>query len=117
MNSNIKKIFATASFALVALLSFSQTKKVETTTFWVAGVCGMCEETIEKAVDTKGVINADYNLENNKLTITYKPKKISLDQIHLLINDAGYDTEKSTCSDAQYDKVHGCCKYRELEKH
>ena len=117
MNSNIKKIFATASFALVALLSFSQTKKVETTTLWVAGVCGMCEETIEKAVDTKGVLTADYNLDNNKLTLTYKPKKISLDQIHLLINDAGYDTEKSTCSDAQYDKVHGCCKYRELEKH
>lgn len=117
MDTNFKKIIATCSFLLVAFFSFSQGKKAETTTFWVAGVCGMCEETIEKAVDTKGVLNADYNLENNKLTITYKPKKISLNKIHELINEVGYDTEKSTCSDAQYDRVHGCCKYRELEKH
>jgi hypothetical protein len=51
------------------------------------------------------------------LTVTYKPKKITEIQIHGILNEAGYDTEKSTCSDEQYARVHGCCKYRELEKH
>lgn len=117
MNISFKKIFLTCSLAVISILSFSQNKKVETTTFWVAGVCGMCEETIEKAMDTKGIVNADYTLESNKLTVTYKPKKISLDRIHHLLNEAGYDTEKSICTDEQYGRVHGCCKYREMDKH
>ena len=91
--------------------------KPVTTSFWVAGVCGMCEQTIEATLDTKGVIKADFSLSNNLLTVTYKPKKISEQQLHVLLNEAGYDTEKSTCTDEQYARVHGCCKYRELEKH
>jgi mercuric ion binding protein len=91
--------------------------KPVTTSFWVAGVCGMCEQTIEAALDAKGVIKADFSLSNNLLTVTYKPKKISEQQLHVLLNEAGYDTEKSTCTDEQYARVHGCCKYRELEKH
>lgn len=92
-------------------------KKPITTTFWVAGVCGMCEQTIENAVDVPGVITADFVLASNQLTITYKPKKITEAQIHALLNEAGYDTEKSTCTAEQYKRVHGCCQYRELEKH
>lgn len=95
----------------------AQTTKTNTTKFWVAGVCGQCETTIEKAMDTKGVVTADYDLSTNMLTVVYKPKKISEDKLHQLLNEVGYDTEKSTCSDAQYNGVHGCCKYRELEKH
>jgi copper chaperone CopZ len=95
----------------------SNNKKPITTTFWVAGVCGMCEQTIENAVDVKGVIKADFVLASNLLTITYKPNKISETQIHSLLNEVGYDTEKSTCTTEQYKRVHGCCQYRELEKH
>jgi mercuric ion binding protein len=77
----------------------------------------MCEKTIETAMDTKGIVQADFELSNNLLTITYKPSKISEAEIHTLLNEAGYDTEKSTCSEEQYARVHGCCKYRELKKH
>jgi len=92
-------------------------KKVETITFWVNSACGLCEETIEKAMDTKGVISSDYNLENQMLTVTYKTQKITESQLHQLLNEVGYDTDKSICTDEQYSKVHHCCKYRELEKH
>ncbi len=91
--------------------------KTITTSFWVAGVCGLCEATIEKAMDTKGVVATDYILETNTLTVTYKPSKISEEQIHALLNDAGYDTAKSKCTEEQYARTHSCCKYRELEKH
>lgn len=93
------------------------TKKVETVTFWVNSACGRCEETIEKAMDTKGVITADYNLENQMLTVTYKTQKVTESKLHQLINEVGYDTDKSICTDEQYARVHHCCKYRELEKH
>ncbi len=102
------------------LLSFTtadKQSKTVTTTFWVAGICGLCEETIEKAMDTKGVVAADYVLETNMLTVTYKPKKVSEAQLHALLNDAGYDTVQSKATEDQYSRTHGCCKYREQEKH
>ncbi|MFM7729316.1 MAG: heavy-metal-associated domain-containing protein [Flavobacteriales bacterium] len=92
-------------------------QKPVTTTFWVAGVCDMCEKSIESAMDTKGIVKADFSLDNNMLTVTFKPSKIIEQEIHALLNEAGYDTEKSICSEEQYARVHGCCKYRELEKH
>jgi len=117
MNIKIKTTILTIALALCSIVSFSQTQKTITTTFWVAGICGMCEETIEKAMDTKGIVVADYSLETNKLTLTYKPDKISIGKIHALLNDAGYDTEKSICTPEQYSNVHDCCKYREDAKH
>lgn len=104
-------------FIALNLSAQKPSKAPVNTIFWVAGVCGMCEKSIESAMDVKGVIKADFELSNNLLTITYKPSKISEAQIHSLLNEAGYDTEKSTCTEAQYARVHGCCKYRELEKH
>lgn len=115
----MKKIFITILSLTVSICVFSQKTENSpvTTTFWVAGVCGMCEKSIEGALDTKGIIKADFDLSKNQLTVTYKPNKISENQIHSLLNEVGYDTEKSTCSDEQYARVHGCCKYRELKKH
>jgi mercuric ion binding protein len=115
----MKQIIFLIAIALTGLhLSAQKPNKTPiTTSFWVAGVCGMCEKTIESAMDTKGILQADFSLSNNLLTITYKPTKISEAQIHALLNEAGYDTEKSTCTEEQYARVHGCCKYRELEKH
>ena len=108
----------TAMFLLQSATSFSQeTKKTETITFWVNSVCGRCEQTIERAMDTKGVLTADYNLENQMLTVTYKTKNITETKLHKLLNEVGYDTDKSKCTDEQYSRVHSCCKYREFEKH
>ncbi len=111
-----KKIFFIAVMAMLSVYVFAQ-NKTEEVTFWVAGVCGMCEKTIENAVDVKGVLMADYNLETHQLRIIYKPKKASVDHLHHLINEAGYDTAKSVATDEQYSRVHGCCKYRSLENH
>ena len=93
-----------------------QPKTVETQ-FWVAGVCGMCEKTIDNAIDVKGVVFADYDLTTHQIKVIYKPSKITEEKLHFLLNDAGYDTEKSTATEEQYSKVHGCCKYRSLEDH
>jgi len=106
-----------ALFTILNLFAQKPSKAPVTTTFWVAGVCGMCEQTIEQALDVKGVITADFNLASNQLTVTYKPGKITEAQLHSILNEVGYDTEKSTCTDEQYKRVHGCCMYRELEKH
>jgi copper chaperone CopZ len=91
--------------------------KTEEVTFWVAGVCGMCEKTIENALDVKGVVAVDYSLDSHKVTVIYRPSKITVEKMHQLINAVGYDTEKSTATEEQYSKVHGCCKYRSMDNH
>ena len=117
----MKSIFKYIPFVLLfVLMSFTEgdkkTMKI-TTTFWVASVCGECESIIEKAMDVKGVVAADYVMETQKLTVTYKSNKITEDQLHVLLNEAGYDTEKSKCTEEQYLRTPGCCRYRTLEKH
>lgn len=102
----------------ISLTSFSQeSKKPVSITFRVEGICGMCEKSIESALDAKGIVAADYNLDTNIATVTYKPSKISEEQIHKLITARGYDTDKYKATDEEYDKTHDCCKYREQEKH
>jgi periplasmic mercuric ion binding protein len=111
-----KKIFFIA-IAVILSADVSAQNKTEEVTFWVAGVCGMCEKTIENALDVKGIIAADYNLESHQIKVVYRPAKITVEKMHQLINAVGYDTEKSSATEEQYSKVHGCCKYRSLDNH
>lgn len=87
-------------------------EKKEEATFEVSGVCGMCEDRIESALDVKGIVMADWDLETKQLHVVYNPKKISEDDIHALLNEVGHDTEKSRATAEQYEGLHGCCKYR-----
>lgn len=107
------------SFALlVSTFALSAQKNVVVDTIWVGGVCGMCEERIERAMDTKGIITADFDLHTNQLALVYKSKKISIDEIHTLLNNVGHDTERSKAPDEVYNEIHACCRYRaEDSKH
>jgi copper chaperone CopZ len=113
----IKILLLSILFVQFGVNSPAQNPKSITATFWVASVCQTCKATIEKTMDTKGVVQATYDLETQMLTVTYKPKKISEAKLHELLNAVGYDTAVSKCSDEQYSRVHNCCRYRELEKH
>lgn len=104
-----------AAFAMIALANTSEAQGTVTEKFEVSGVCEMCKTRIEKALDVKGVRYANYDLENHQLEVAYKTKHISSEEIHQRLNDVGHDTEKSKASDEAYDKIHGCCKYREHE--
>lgn len=114
----MKKFIFLLFVVLASTSAFAQkSKKPVTISFRVEGICGNCEKTIESALDTKGIIAADYNLDTNTATVTYRPNKITEEEIHHIINEKGYDTDKFKATDEQYSKVHDCCRYRELEKH
>jgi hypothetical protein len=97
----------------MSLPAQAQKTKYTTLTFWVGGVCEMCEERIERTVDVKGVRYADYDLDHHELKITFNPALISEKQIHELLNHNGHDTSMSKASDEAYERVHHCCRYRE----
>lgn len=114
----MKQFILILTIAFASIFATAQSsKKPITITFHVEGICGLCEKTIESALDAKGIITADYDLDKNIATVTYKPAKISEEQIHKLITARGYDTDKFKATDEEYSRTHDCCKYRELEKH
>ena len=108
----MKSLFFTLALLSAMVLN---AQKVQTVSFWVGGVCDMCEQRIENALDVKGVKVADYSLENHKVTITYNTKKLNEAKLHELINKVGHDTSASKATYEAYDNVHGCCKYRDPE--
>ena len=113
----MKKIIIITSL-LAAMTSLSaQNKEVKTIKFHVDGICGMCEERIENALDVKGVKYADWDRNNHLCEVAFRTDKISEEEIHTLLNNAGHDTEKSKASDEAYGNIHECCKYREQEHH
>lgn len=110
----LSKLFA---FVLFMGLSSSSlwAQKVEVS-FWVDGVCGMCEDRIETALlNAKGVWAAEWNASSHQVTVVYNPKKIKELDLHQAVAAEGHDTKKVKATDAAYAKVHGCCKYRSPE--
>ena len=83
----------------------------------VSGNCGQCKERIETAVDVAGVRKAVWSPKTGKLTITYKPEKISQEKIEKLIAAAGHDTKTAKADAKTYDGLPGCCQYREGNPH
>ena len=109
------RILLLVPFLLLTKWGLAQ-NKVEHT-FWVDGICGMCEERIESDIDVSGVVYSDWDRETKKLFVVYKPAKIEESELHRLINAVGHDTEASKASEEAYSKVHSCCKYREDDTH
>lgn len=104
------------SIFTVLMISMSFTvsaQKTVTTKFHVDGVCEMCKERIEKAVDVSGVRYASYDVDKQELEVVHKTKKISEEELHELVAAVGHDTEKVKASAEAYDSLHHCCKYRD----
>jgi cation transport ATPase len=108
-------------FALLASTSFAQTMpspasastKIVTANIKVLGNCGMCKDRIEKALDTKGVKQAKWNISTKNLEVIYVPEKITEKKIRELVSAAGHDTDSTKAKDAVYAKLPFCCLYRD----
>ena len=73
----------------------------------------MCKARIEKALKTDGISKAEWNTKTKILTIVYDTKKLKSEDIQKKIAAAGHDTEKIKADSNAYDKLPGCCKYRD----
>ncbi len=99
---------------LIVLLSFSFAATAQTSvteTVPVAGNCGMCKSTIEKAATKAGATSAEWDVEGKKLTVTFASSSTSLAKIQEAVAASGYDTRDVKATDAAYNKLHACCKY------
>lgn len=110
----MKKLF----IGLLLLVSGSALAQTSEVTFWVNGVCGMCEKRIESAlINSPGVKFADWDIETLQVKVVFNSKKLSEQKLHEIVAGVGHDTQKVRAKDEDYAKVNGCCKYRTLDKH
>jgi copper chaperone CopZ len=97
------------SLFIFSFINFqAQSKK---TSFVVNGICGMCKERIESALDVKGVTFASWSEETLLCNVTYNSKKISEKEIHQLLAAKGHDTPICRATDEAYNNLHPCCHY------
>lgn len=106
----IIKSLIVLSLALASQNTFAQEQD---TTITVNGVCNMCKRIIEKSSYLDGVSSAEWDVKTKELKLTYNPEEVTLASINESIVKSGYDTEYSTASDEDYEKLHGCCHYRD----
>ncbi len=80
--------------------------------FGVRGNCGMCKNTIEKAVNNlEGISKANWDRLRKKIDVSFDASKTNLNDIHKAIASSGYDTDKLNGSIDAYNNLPGCCKY------
>lgn len=104
-------------FVVIASFLFSNASAgvvhYETLTFKVYGNCEMCKKNIETALlKNTHIQKATWDVKTKMLTVMYDPHMISVDNIHKIVADAGYDTEKVKAPDSAYNKLNGCCQYK-----
>jgi periplasmic mercuric ion binding protein len=81
-------------------------------TFKVNGNCSMCEERIEAAaLSVAGVGSADWDNNSKIIEIALDESKTNVHEVHKAIAKAGHDTEMHKANDADYNRLHTCCKY------
>ncbi len=81
-------------------------------TFTVYGNCGMCKKTIEGSLNgVDGVSSAEWNMDNDKMTVIFDESTISLDDVKQKIASVGYDMDDVRADDEVYNKLHSCCQY------
>jgi copper chaperone CopZ len=107
----MKNIIATTLLVITAGFAFGQKKSVETITIQTSAVCEMCKTTIEEGmVYVKGVREADLNLDDFKLTVKYRADKTDPEKIKKAIAKLGYTADDVKPTQADFDKLHECCK-------
>jgi copper chaperone CopZ len=104
-------LFSAFIMAIVSSVNAQTATKLK-----VAGNCGMCKSSIEKAAKSAGASTANWDMDAKLLTLIFDGKT-NLDKIETAIAGVGYDTEHKTATKATYDALHECCKYeREVKQ-
>lgn len=99
--------------AAVLMMGTAEAKTVKTT-FEVKGNCDMCQKRIEKAAKSvKGVTSARWNKQNGLLSLVYDNKQTSPEKVQQALAAAGHDCGTFKADKKVYDKLPGCCKYRD----
>ncbi len=110
------KFFLTLLLFFAAGQLFAQNKK-ETIVIKTQVYCDHCKvcETCGGKMETdlyyvKGIKLVNYNEADMTISVTYKPKKITPDEIRKEIAKLGFAADNIPADPLAYEKLDGCCK-------
>jgi copper chaperone CopZ len=85
-------------------------QKVATVTILTSSVCDDCKERIEKELNyTKGVIYSELDVATKQVTIKYKTKIVTEQQLKEVISNMGYDAGDLKRNEAAFNNLPKCC--------
>ncbi len=84
--------------------------------YTVGGNCDQCKKRIEDAAYVKGVKFAEWNVDTHSLVVKYDSSKTTPLTILQNVAAAGHDNELVKATDAAYNQLPDCCRYREATK-
>jgi mercuric ion binding protein len=116
----MKKLVLVALFAFLGMNVNAQEKpnKNKKVDVGVSGICDMCKKRIEKAAySVKGVKSATWHADHQDLHLILDETKCKVIDVEKAIAKVGHDTQNVKATDAEYEKIHGCCLYRTEENH
>jgi hypothetical protein len=113
---NIKIMLLTIAISTIFTSCEAKIKNAKTEVFKVWGNCGMCQETIEKAVKQKNTAKGKWYKDTKMIVITYDSTKTNSDVILKRIAQVGYDNDKYTAPNEVYNKRPQCCQYERKNK-
>lgn len=82
----------------------------------ISGVCAMCDNRIEHAGSIKHMSEVKWDNETQEATLTYRPTKITRNEILKRIALAGHDNEVYLAPDEAYNQLPKCCQYDRVFK-
>lgn len=114
MNStfNLKKATFLLFFVFTTGFCLSQKTEVKSKKVVIktSSQCGMCKDKIEGVLNyTKGIVYANLDVPTQKLTVKFKPNKISFVQLKNKIADIGYDADDVKAKEENIKKLPKCC--------
>jgi len=115
---SILKVSAVILFvAFMNIASAQSNSKKQTAVIQTSAICESCKTRIEtNLLEMKGVISADLNLTDKKVTVIYNPTKTSIDDIRKKISSIGYDADDVKRDETAFKNLPSCCKNEEEKK-
>lgn len=115
----MKKFLAFAFvFQLLALVSFGQTKPIQTVKISTPTVqCDMCKKTIEDYLKRyDGVMSVVVNVKKKETVVKYYTDRTNEENIKTAIANAGYDANEVAANPDSYKALPSCCKKPDTPK-
>lgn len=105
----ISLCFALLFGTMVVAQEKKQEKKQEVVIV-TSAECGTCKKIMEEKLNyTKGILFADLDVPTQKLTVKFKTKNISADQIRTIISELGYDADDVKAVPEKVLELPKCC--------
>ena len=111
----MKKIFI-ALFSILTINAWAQKETIQILTS-AECVANCCKDRIEEEMQfTKGVTAVNLNIESQVLTVTFKTKKNSVENIRKIISNLGYNADDVRANENAHNALPNCCQSLDFSK-